>query len=133
MNEKIILEVKKAVQNSYSPYSKFKVGAVVETVDGKFIYGSNIENASYGATICAERSALVSAYSQGYKKEDIKAIALTSNQNKPISPCCLCRQVMVELLELSCPVYMIDENEVTCRTVDELVPYSFTKNDLIED
>lgn len=115
---------------SYSPYSNFAVGAALQLSDGTYIQGSNIENASFGATNCAERSALFAAYSQGYKKEDIVAIAVTSNMDSPVSPCCICRQVMLELLTSDCPVYMIGKNDVVETTVSDLVPFQFTEKEL---
>uniref|UniRef100_A0A0N5C732 Cytidine deaminase n=1 Tax=Strongyloides papillosus TaxID=174720 RepID=A0A0N5C732_STREA len=84
----------KVMKNSYSPYSNFPVGAALLTKCGKIITGANIENASFGATICAERSAFVSAVSQGYK--DFVAIAISTNVAAPASPCGVCRQFMVE-------------------------------------
>lgn len=119
-----------AKANSYSPYSRFAVGAAIKMNDGNYIQGSNIENASFGATNCAERSALFAAYSQGYKKEDIVALAVTSNMDNPVSPCCICRQVMLELLTLDCPVYMIGKDKVIETTVSDLVPFQFTEDEL---
>ena len=69
---KIIEEAFMAMANAYAPYSDFKVGACIKTKDGKYFYGANIENASFGLTNCAERSACFSAYSGGYRKEDIE-------------------------------------------------------------
>ncbi|WOO87716.1 cytidine deaminase [Mollicutes bacterium LVI A0039] len=119
-----------AKDNSYSPYSNFAVGAAIKLVDGTYIQGTNIENASFGATNCAERSTLFAAYSQGYKKADITAIAVTSNMTNPVPPCCICRQVMLELLELDCPVYMIGKEQVIETTVSDLVPFQFTEDEL---
>lgn len=119
-----------AKENSYSPYSKFRVGAAIKLNDGNYIQGSNIENASFGATNCAERSALFAAYSQGYKKDDIIGLAVTSDMDDPVSPCCICRQVMLELINNDCPVYMIGTDKVIETTVDELVPYQFTETEL---
>lgn len=119
-----------AKENSYSPYSKFRVGAAVKLSDGNYIQGSNIENASFGATNCAERSALFAAYSQGYNKDDIVALAVTSDMESPVPPCCICRQVMVELLNNDCPVYMIGQNDVIETDVNQLVPYQFGADEL---
>lgn len=119
-----------AKENSYSPYSKFRVGAAVKLSDGNYIQGSNIENASFGATNCAERSALFAAYSQGYNKDDIIALAVTSDMESPVPPCCICRQVMVELLNTDCPVYMIGQNDVIETDVNQLVPYQFGADEL---
>lgn len=119
-----------AKENSYSPYSKFRVGAALKLSDGTYIQGSNIENASFGATNCAERSALFAAYSQGYTKDDILAIAVTSDMSDPVPPCCICRQVMLELLNESCPVFMIGNQQTVETTVSDLVPFKFTQTEL---
>lgn len=119
-----------AKENSYSPYSKFRVGAAIKLSDGNYIQGSNIENASFGATNCAERSAIFAAYSQGYKQEDIIALAVTSDMESPVPPCCICRQVMVELLSENCPVYMIGENQIIETNVNQLVPFQFGADEL---
>lgn len=87
--------VNKAMQvreNSYSPYSQYKVGAALRTADGKIFIGTNVENAAYGSTICAERSALVSAISNG--SYDIEAIAVVTKDGG--SPCGSCRQMLNE-------------------------------------
>lgn len=83
-----------AMKYSYSPYSKFKVGAAVLTSEGKVFTGCNIENSSYGATICAERTALVKAISEGYT--NIKAIAIANNGDDYSFPCGICRQFIYE-------------------------------------
>ncbi|MEN8907396.1 MAG: cytidine deaminase [Clostridiales bacterium] len=91
---KLIEAANKIKNNSYSPYSNFKVGAAVRTNDGSIFLGTNIENASFGATICAERVALFSAVSSG--KKDISEIAIISDKDNIIFPCGICRQVMSE-------------------------------------
>ncbi len=132
MNKKLIELAIEAKDNSYSPYSKFRVGAAIELSDGSYIQGSNIENASFGATNCAERSALFAAYSQGYKKEDIIALAVTSDMDQPVPPCCICRQVMLELMNANTPVYMVGENQIIETDVNGLVPFQFTETELKE-
>ena len=93
-------------------------------------YGANIENASYGATNCAERSAMFSAYSNGVRKDDIEAIAIVADGNTIASPCGICRQVMAELLPLDAPVYMSNGKENLDVMVKDLLPYAFTQEDL---
>ena len=88
-----------ARRNSYSPYSKFKVGAALLLDDNKIITGTNVENSSYGLTSCAERNALFTAMGQGYKKENIRAILVVANTDGPCSPCGACRQVISELMD----------------------------------
>lgn len=128
--KKNIEEALKAYKNSYSPYSKFAVGAAIELKDGTFIYGANIENASFGLTNCAERSALYSLYSSGYKKSDIVSITIIANDTKPVSPCGACRQVMHELLPNDAKIILTNlKGEVKEVTKDELLPYAFVLDD----
>ena len=89
-------ELIKLLDKSYAPYSKFHVGAIVEAKDGKYIPGVNVENASYGATICAERNAITTAVTMGYKKGDFKNIYIMVSGEKLSMPCFMCRQVIVE-------------------------------------
>ena len=76
-----------AMKNAYAPYSKYHVGACVKTKDGTYIQGANIENASYGLSNCAERSAIFAAYSQGYRKQDIVSLAIVSDGKRIGTPC----------------------------------------------
>ncbi len=127
----LIKEAIKAREKAYTPYSNFKVGAAILLNNGTIIYGANIENASYGLSNCAERSALFSLYSQGYKKEDIKEMAVVGNTLKPISPCGACRQVMNELINKETPIYLSNLNgDVKKTTIKELLPYSFDEVEL---
>ncbi|MDD2258927.1 MAG: cytidine deaminase [Bacilli bacterium] len=129
--EKLYEEARKAFMNSYSPYSKFKVGAAIELKNGEIISGTNVENSSYGLSICAERSALFTAYSLGYRKNDIKKMLVIGDTIKPISPCGACRQVMSELLELDTEVILTNlNNERLIYKVNELLPYHFNEGDL---
>jgi cytidine deaminase, homotetrameric len=119
-----------AMENAYAPYSHYHVGACVETNDGAFFIGANIENASYGATNCGERSAIFAAYSHGYRKEDIKAIAIVSNGNKIGTPCGICRQVLSELLLPETPIILSNGVDIMETNIKELLPYSFGSEDL---
>lgn len=115
-----------AAQNAYAPYSNFQVGAAILLKDGTIIEGANIENISFGATNCAERSALFTAVSQGYRKGDFEAIAIYGHTKEPISPCGICRQALVEFLEKDTPVYLINgQLEVLDTTMGDLLPYAF--------
>ena len=96
--EELIEEAFKAMENSYAPYSNFHVGAAVLTKDGKVFWGANIENASFGATNCGERSAIFAAYSNGYRKDTIEALAIVSDGDRIAAPCGICRQVLSELI-----------------------------------
>lgn len=121
--------VEKAIEGrskSYSPYSKFKVGAAILLKNGKYIMGCNVENISYGLTICAERNALFQLVSAGYTKEDVEAFCVVGDTTNPISPCGACRQVMAELLDMNTPVILANlKYETKLTTVKELLPYCF--------
>lgn len=117
--------------NSYSPYSKFKVGAALLLNDNNIIVGTNVENASYGLANCAERNALFSAISLGYKKKDIKALLVVADTDAPCSPCGACRQVIAELMNKDAEVVLTNlKNDIKELTVKELLPFSFSKDDL---
>ena len=93
--KRLINKALSAMENAYAPYSNFPVGACEKTSDGEEIIGCNIENASYGLSMCAERVTLFKAYSEG--KKDIVALAVAANVEEPVSPCGACRQVISEL------------------------------------
>jgi len=135
MDKKLIEMAILGSQNSYSPYSMFKVGAALVTKDNKYYKGCNIENASYGLTNCAERTTLFTAYADGVKKDDIVAFAVYSPKEHLISPCGACRQVMSELMNLDTPVYMVygKEAKVIETTVKDLLPFTFVKEDMNND
>ncbi len=121
----------KAMENSYAPYSNFHVGACCLCKDGKYFYGANIENASYGATNCGERSAVFATYSNGYRADDIEALAIVCDGKSLSWPCGICRQVLTELLNPDTPIYLANtENMETETTVGDLLPYSFTAKDM---
>lgn len=131
MYTELIAAAKEAYDNAYAPYSKFHVGAALKLKDGKIIKGANIENASFGLTNCAERSALFTAYTQGYRREDVEAIAIIANSDRPISPCGACRQVMSELMPKDSTVILLNTNdEMITFKLEELLPYTFTPEDL---
>ncbi|MEY8000481.1 cytidine deaminase [Clostridium sp. Mt-5] len=116
-------------KNAYAPYSKFKVGAAVLAEDGKVYTGCNIENASYGATNCAERTAIFKAVSQGNRA--IKAIAIVGIENDYTYPCGICRQVISEFASKDTKIILgKNEDEYLVKTLEELLPGAFTKEDL---
>lgn len=123
-----------AMKNAYAPYSKFHVGACLVLKNGTFIIGSNVENASYGLTNCAERSALFTAYSNGYRKNDILEIIIATNNDTPSSPCGACRQVIYELMERDALVTLINPNlnNTISLKVKDLLPYGFDEDKLNE-
>ena len=119
-----------AMDNAYAPYSNFHVGACVKTKDGKYHKGANVENASYGLTNCAERSALFHVFSLGYRQDDIEAIAIVGQGNTLITPCGACRQVLVELLKRDTPIVLGTGEKVLVTNIEELMPMVFTSDDL---
>ncbi|MCB2307081.1 cytidine deaminase [Clostridium estertheticum] len=127
--EKLVSQALQARKNAYAPYSNFKVGAAVLTDDGKVFTGCNIENASYGATNCAERTAIFKAVSEGYKT--IKAIAIVGVQNDYTYPCGICRQVIAEFAADDTKIILgKNDTEYIVKTLDEILPGAFTKKDL---
>ncbi|MBR2295075.1 MAG: cytidine deaminase [Clostridiales bacterium] len=124
-------KLKDGLKNSYSPYSNYPVSAVVITKDGKEYTGVNIENASYGATICAERSSIFKAVSEGYRKGDLKELHLMVGSGKIGMPCFLCRQVISEFFEeydtIVCYSTKCDNRSFKVR---ELCPEPFGPEDL---
>ena len=120
-----------ARKNSYSPYSNFKVGASILLDDNTIVSGTNVENSSYGLACCAERNALFTAVGMGYKKENIKALLVVANTDGPCSPCGACRQVISELMDKDADVILTNrKNDIKMFTVKELLPFSFSKDDL---
>ncbi len=118
------------LKNSYSPYSKFPVAAIVVMKDGREFHGVNVENASYGATICAERSAIVNAISHGYKKGDFKELYIMVNTEKVSTCCFLCRQVITELFDKDVKITCMSQTDMKEFLVSELCPYPFDEGDL---
>ena len=129
--EELMQEALKARESSYSPYSKFAVGAALLTKSGIIYHGTNIENASYPLTICAERAAVFSAYSNGVKKNDIEAIAIVADTVDACSPCGACRQVLYELLPSDAKIYLGNLKGVIKEVNTEyLLPFAFDPSDL---
>lgn len=130
-NEALIAEARAARLKAYAPYSNFKVGAALLTHDGKIYHGCNVENASYGLTNCAERTALFSALADGYKPGDFARIAIVGETEGPISPCGACRQVIMELGGPDLVVILANlESAVEISSPASLLPGAFTPVDL---
>lgn len=108
---------------SYSPYSHFAVGAALETEDGSLYTGCNIENASYGATNCAERTAIFKAVSEGHTQ--IKRIAIVSSSHKKTPPCGICLQVMLEFMTDQSKIVLADADGIYEYTLAHFLPYGF--------
>ena len=116
-----------ASTRAHSPYSKVQVGAAIETADGKIYQGCNIENASYGGTVCAERVAIWKAVSEGHKK--IKRVYVYTQDGWP--PCGMCLQVMTEFADPNIEVTMGDgSGKETTKKLKELLPCAFTPEHL---
>lgn len=124
-------ELIKLMNKAYAPYSNFKVAAIIETKDHKYIPGVNVENASYGATICAERNAITTAVSMGYQKGDFKNIYIMVSGEKLSTSCFICRQVITEFFDKDSKIILMDkEGRIEEYTVKELCPYPFDESDL---
>ncbi len=129
--EELVCKAIEARDLSYSPYSKFAVGAAILTSDGEVYLGTNIENASYGLAMCAERNALYNAYCHGVAQEDIEALTIVADTKLPVSPCGACRQVISELFPSDKPIFLANlKGDIKETSVEELLPYSFDSEDL---
>lgn len=134
-NEELILEAKKARLHAYTPYSHFQVGAALETKDGKIYHGCNIENAAYGPTNCAERTAFFKAVYEGERAFTRIAIVggpAGKEADATCAPCGVCRQVMREFCEPnSFKILLVDgKGGVIEKTLEEILPLSFGPEDL---
>ena len=125
--DRLLPEAIAAAEAAWCPHSNFPVGAALLTADDRIIRGCNVENASYGLTNCAERSALFSAISQGHAPGSFKAMLVYAPKVALISPCGACRQVMHELMLAHCPVYCIGHEESASHdwTIEQLLPGAF--------
>ncbi|WP_371931438.1 cytidine deaminase [Roseovarius sp. MMSF_3359] len=120
----LIAEAQKAMAEAHAPYSNFTVGCAVLMEDGSIHRGANVENASYGAAICAERSAISSAMSQGHR--GLRAVCVTNATDTKITPCGICRQVIYEFSR-DVPVICTNQSgEHMILSISELLPHAFT-------
>lgn len=128
MNKEQLMESARSMrERAYAPYSKFPVGAALLLKDGTVINGVNVENVSFGATNCAERTAIFTAIADGYKKGDFQAIAVAGDTADFLPPCSICRQVLAEFCLPEMPVYLTNEKkEILELTLKDLLPYAFT-------
>ncbi len=123
-------KLKDNFKNCYVPYSHFKVSCCVVTKDNKGYFGVNVENASYGGTICAERVAILKAISQGEKPHNFKAIHILGSSEYTM-PCFLCRQTFIEFFDKDVQIYVYNsEGKYRKYTMDEVCPLPFSKEDL---
>lgn len=133
--DSLIAAAKRALENSYSPYSKFRVGAALRFADGTVVTGTNIENASYGLTLCAETVAIVKAMDDGHRG-GLDEIAVIGDTDAPVTPCGRCRQVLNEMAELGATdpiVYCAGSDDVVESRLSELLPRAFGPASLSDD
>ena len=129
--DKLINAAKSAYDLAYAPYSNFHVGSAALTMNGNIIKGCNVENASYGLTVCAERNCISNGVISGEK--DFQIIVIYTEQEKLTPPCGACRQVIAEFFEQSAPVMAVNHlNEQKTWTVEQLLPDAFTPKDLLD-
>lgn len=129
MDELVKLAVR-AREHAYVPYSGFKVGAAVQGKSGRIYSGSNIENASYGLSNCAERTAIFKAVSEG--EQELTTIAVVADTAEPVSPCGACRQVMSEF-GITKIILANLHGKQQVLTMEEILPFGFAKGDLKKD
>lgn len=129
--DKLVEEARKARSSAYTPYSRFQVGAALETRDGRIFRGCNVENASYGLTCCAERTAFFSAVAAGCKPGDFLRLAVVGDTEGPIAPCGACRQVILELGGSDLEVIQANLGDSQSVTrAEALLPGAFTADEL---
>ncbi|MCH1722078.1 cytidine deaminase [Lactococcus formosensis] len=122
--KELIKAAREASSHAYVPYSNFPVGAALVTTDGKVYQGCNIENASFGLSNCAERTAIFKAVSEDHL--EFSSLYIYGETAAPISPCGACRQVVSEFCNADMPVYLLSKTgEVKETSVGQLLPYSF--------
>lgn len=127
-NRELIQKAKQAMEFAYTPYSGFQVGAALLAADGRVFTGCNIENASYGATNCAERTAIFKAISEGV--HNFVKIAVVSSAGDLTYPCGICRQVLSEHMPDGNLIFENAEGEIIEYSMDEILPFAFSKKDL---
>jgi cytidine deaminase len=126
--ERMIEEARRARAAAYAPYSNYQVGAAVLTESGKIYRGMNMENASYGLSVCAERNAVAQAILDGHRR--LIACAVVTSSTPPAAPCGMCRQVLAEF-SLDMPIVLVNEaGERRDLTLGELLPHAFRPTDL---
>ncbi len=131
MKEQLMKEAARAKEKAYVPYSNFPVGAALLTKEGTIYHGCNIENASYGLTNCAERTAIFKALSEGDRAFDM--LAVTADTDRPVPPCGACRQVIAEHCPEDMKVILTNsKGDVQEFTVGNLLPFAFSAGDINE-
>jgi len=131
----LIASAKDALKNSYSPYSKFRVGAALRFSDGAVITGANMENASYGLTLCAETVAVAKAMDAGHRGGLVE-VAVIGDAAAPVTPCGRCRQVLNEMAMLGSTdptIWCVGASKIVEARLSELLPHAFGPAILIEE
>lgn len=130
IKDQLIDVANEALKHAYAPYSNFPVGAALLTESGKIFTGCNVENASFGLTNCAERTAIFKAVSEGERQ--FKCLVITGQTNEAISPCGACRQVIAEFCEADMPVILTNatKSEVVETNIGTLLPGAFNQKNL---
>jgi cytidine deaminase len=123
--KQLMEDARQAAEHSYSPYSKFRVGAALQLSNGEIVTGTNVENASLGLTICAERSALVRAVAEYGPKIRVVAVAVANLNRLPSSPCGACRQVLAEFIGKDAPVMFPVAGGMRAMAFKELLPAAY--------
>ena len=122
-------ELKDILKNSYSPYSNFRVSSCLVTKDNKKYFGVNVENASYGASICAERVSITKALSEGERKEDFKELHILGDTSNTM-PCFICRQSFIEFFNENVKIYIYDlKGNCNIYSINDLCPFPFSLGD----
>ena len=129
--EQLLLAARGAMQQAHAPYSGFRVGAAVLCLDGSVVTGCNVENASYGLSMCAERVAIFRAIAEG--KRHFQMMAVVADTPQPVSPCGACRQVMAEFFSDETPVHLANtQGNRTQVNMSELLPRPFRPSSFLK-
>ena len=123
--DKLLKFAEQAAQNSYAPYSRFRVGAALRLTNGEIVTGANVENVSFGLTICAERAALVRAVSQFGPEIRIDAVAIANLNSQPSPPCGACRQMLAEFILPGAPVVFPSAEGTRTMAFRDVLPLGF--------
>jgi cytidine deaminase len=124
IRERLLRSARKAMNNAYAPFSKFRVGSAILTSTGEIFSGCNVENSSYGMTNCAERTAIFSAVAKDGPKLEVVAVAVVNDHGVPCSPCGACRQVIYEFGPNAVILYQGEKGEKQ-SLITELLPEGF--------
>jgi cytidine deaminase len=128
MSESVKQKAIEVMKHAYSPYSKHQVGSAIRLANGKVYTGCNVENSSYGATVCAERVAVWKAVSEEGPHIEIVEVVVATHSSPPWSPCGMCRQVINEFASIDCAIHLVNKSgEIRSFTHQELLPHGFDR------